>query len=299
MILQGFLPPPRSPSPLPRYYKPEYVPEQLFEVLQIHHLSPSTDRDLVLRKGHTMSSQHLGRARYLLQVPKFQHFLSNPTSGLLVVDGHCKDENDGKISPISVFCASLAAIMAQNPACMVLHFFAGLHCFDDPRDPARGPRGLMRSLICQVLLYPGQSQPQLDWLTEELVDNVAEGETGALCVLFQQLLQCVEGVLDIFCILDSISEFERRHDNWHEDLDVVFDHLSSLHCNLPLGVNFKLLITSAGRSWQLAPKTFESERISLRAGNFLDSEKSGLATETQIRSAIFHDPNEGSSWDYH
>lgn len=243
-----------------------------------------------------MSPHHLGRGRYLLQVPSFQHLLSSPTSGLLLVDGHCKEGCEGKVSPISVFCASLAAMMAQNSTCMILHFFAGQHCFNDPHDPARGPLGLMRTLICQVLLYPGQPRPNLDWVTNVLVNDVAAGNIDALCCLFKQILQYVVGVSDIFCILDSISEFERKQNGWGEDLDVVFDHLSSLNNSLPWDVCFKLLITSAEKSSQLAWQVSRSEHVSLRAGNLLSPEISERAATADIQRAITPDfSNEHSS----
>lgn len=233
-----------------------------------------------------MSPRLLGQGRYLLAAPGFQRLLSSPAPGLLLVDGHCKEDCEGKVSPISVFCASLAAVMAQHPACMALHFFAGQHCFDDPGDQARGPRGLVRSLICQVLLYPNQPQPYLDWLTDTLINDVAEGDIGALCYLFTQLLQRVVGVSVVFCIVDSISEFERAQEGWCDDLSIVFDHLSSLCQSLRPGVSFKLLFTSAEKSTQLVWQTDRSEQVSLRAKNLLSPEKSAGAMGAELRRSV-------------
>lgn len=238
-----------------------------------------------------MSQELLGHGRYLLSVPSFQHLLSSPVSGLLLVDGHCKEDCEGKVSPISVFCASLAAMMAQDPARMVLHFFAGQHCFNDPNDQARGPRGLMRSLICQVLLYPNQPYPHLDWLADNLIDDVAEGEIGALCHLFEQLLQRVIGVSVIFCMVDNISEFERSQEGWCHEINIVFDCLSSLYRSLAPGVSFKLLVTSADKSTQLVWQTDPSERLSLRAKNMLSPEKSATAMDAAIRRSVSSQSN--------
>ncbi|KAJ4386436.1 hypothetical protein N0V93_009332 [Gnomoniopsis smithogilvyi] len=291
-LKMSLLSPPRSPSPLPYYLRTSITLEQLIEILGILPLSPVEDRDAVLRGGHTMSAQHLGRGRYLLEVPRFQHLLHSPTSGLLLVDGHCKEECDGKISPISVFCASLAAMMAHNPVCMALHFFAGQHCHNEPQDPARGPQGLLRSLICQVLLYPNQPQPNLDVLSDVLIADVTRGNIDALCCLLMQALQWVVGVSDIFVILDNISEFETRLNGWGDDLEIVFGHLSDMHKYFPQGVSLKLLVTSAEKSTQLVWKTPEWARVSLRAGNSANTEKSESAAATDVRRIISPDFNE-------
>ncbi|KAF3762780.1 hypothetical protein M406DRAFT_333151 [Cryphonectria parasitica EP155] len=179
---------PRTASPNPRSPFTTVTLEQLIDLIGIQPLSIVEDRDTVLRKGQTMPPNLLGRGRYLLTRPRFQDSLASQASDVLLVDGHCKEDCEGKISPISVFCASLAAMMMHNPACMVLHFFAGQHCLGDD-DPTRGPQGLMRSLICQVLLYPNQPQPYLDWLTDQtFIKDVADNNINALCYLLKELL---------------------------------------------------------------------------------------------------------------
>lgn len=288
---KGLLPSHIIPNNVPQQHHPRILThEQLIEILGIHHLSPIEDRDMVLRKGHTMSPHHLGRGRYLLAVPQFQHLLSSPSSAMLLVDGHCKEECDGKVSPISVFCASLAAMMVRDRTYMVLSFFAGQHCpyYDAACDPARGPRGLVRSLISQVLLYPNQSEPQyyLDWVNDTLVNDVAQGRVEALCYLFEELVRRVLDVSAIFCIIDNISDFEKMWEGWDEELAIVFQSLRNVGSMLAPGVCFKILMTSAGKSTQLVQLTHPSERVSLRAGNVLSPEKAGWAMDQDIRRSV-------------
>ncbi|KAG6366775.1 hypothetical protein INS49_000955 [Diaporthe citri] len=149
--------------------------ERLIELMEIQPLSPYQDRDDVLRKGRTMSPVFLGRGRYILATPQFQQFLSAPTSGVLLVDGH--------------------STLANNPAIMVLHFFVGQHSLFD--DPVRGPGGLMRSLIYQVLLYPNQPSACLDQFGDQAVQDIADGDIGTLCWLFRELLKRVVNVKTI------------------------------------------------------------------------------------------------------
>lgn len=262
-------------------------PEDVIKLLGIHPLSPIEDRDTVLRKGHTMSPQHLGRGRVLLVKPQFQRLLSSVSSTVLLVDGHCKEDCVGKVSPISVFCASLAAIMAQHPAYMALSFFTGQHClYDDACDQARGPRGLVRSLICQILLYPNQPEWCMDWLEEALVEDVAQGDVEALCYLFIGLVRRIVGVSTIFCIVDNISDFETKEEGWADHLELVFGSLYSVGSKLAPEISFKLLMTSAGKSTQLVSLTEPAEQLSLRAGNVHDPEKVGWASAGDIQRLL-------------
>lgn len=236
-----------------------------------------------------MSQSSLGRGRYILVTPQFQQLLSAPSSSVLLVDGHCQDECDGKVSPISIFCASLAATLAHNPALMVLHFFAGQHSFLDG-DPARGPHGLIRSLICQVLLYPNQPSLCLEQVGDQVVQDIADGNINALCWLFKELLKRVVNVTTILCIVDSVSDFE---EDWAEELKIVFNWFRSVPNELNPGVNLKLFMTSAGKSTELVYETDQSEHLSLIAGNVMNVGKSEWAMAQDIGNSV---PSQNTYW---
>lgn len=259
--------------------------------MAVEPLSPYQDRDDVLRRGHTMSQSSLGRGRYILATSEFQELLSAPRSSILLVDGHCQDECDGKISPISVFCASLAATLAHYPALMVLHFFAGQHTFFDD-GPASGPRGMMRSLICQVLLYPNQPSPCLEQVSDQWVQNIADGNINALCWLFKELLKRVANVTTILCIVDNVSDYE---EHWFEDLKLMLNWFRSVPDELKPGVNLKLLMTSAWKSTKLVYETDRSsEYLSLVAGNVMNVGKSEWAMAQDIGNSV---PSQDTYWD--
>lgn len=291
------LPPPQYPAPIYQPPAPLYSPEQLIEALK-SPISAYEDLQTVLRISHRMPQQALGRGRSLLQAPNFRHFLSSPTSELLLVDGHCQEKCEGKDSPLSVFAASLAAMMVQNPACMVLHYFAGHHCFNNPQDGAEGPVGLMRSLICQVLLYPDQPPAYLDWLEPDLVEAAEKGDVAALCHLFRRLVQRVVNVSEIVLILDNLCYFERRMNRWSEDLHAVFYDLATLHEHyLPReDVRLKILITSAGKSTEMVSLVDkDTQHVSLRAGNVHDYDKSATALVSVLQRAA-SPGNDGASY---
>ncbi|KAM7183211.1 hypothetical protein V8F33_013738 [Rhypophila sp. PSN 637] len=102
---------------------------------------PAEDLYSIRRKYHSFSNKALARAQYLLTMPRFMSWMVEPDSDLLLVDGHCKDQSIGRISPISVLCASLAeTLMAAadndqdtplgsfaNQPQIILFFFCGHH----------------------------------------------------------------------------------------------------------------------------------------------------------------------------
>lgn len=280
------------PGPSVQLYTVNLSAEQIFELLAIHSHDPYQDRDTVLLKSHTMSPVILGRGRYVLATPQFQELLSAPYPGLLLVDGEFQNESDGKVSPISVFCASLAATLAHNPAVMVLHFFAGQHSFPDD-NPVRGPRGLIRSLIYQVLLYPNQTLPGLDQVPEQAVQDVADGDIDALCWLFIELLKRVLNVTAVIFIVDNVSEFETKYEGWVDELMRVFDWFRKVPDEMSQGLNFKLLMTSARKSTELVYKTDPSEHLSLVAGNVMNVGKSEWAMAEDIGNSV---PPQGRYW---
>ncbi|KAF3001035.1 hypothetical protein E8E14_006231 [Neopestalotiopsis sp. 37M] len=208
----------------------------------------------------------------------FKNFVSPSSSGLLLVDGCCGDLCDGKVSPLSVICATLAATLDQTQSHVVLHFFCGRHC--RPNDALSGPGGLMESLIYQIIIYPGLFDPEFNWESNVTREQLANGDLAGLCSIFKRLIEFVNPQLTVYCILDGISEFETSLNGWLDQLKEVFEVLRGLTANTndpQAGPYFKLLMTSAEKSTRISRLADASDRIALRAGNISSS---GRAPET-------------------
>lgn len=256
--------------PIPRY--PLMSLTTLMEVINVPRSSPITDRDEVLKKSRTFKDETLGRGRWLLTMESFKNFVSPSSSGLLLVDGCCGDLCDGKVSPLSVICATLAATLDQTQSHVVLHFFCGRHC--RPKDALSGPRGLMESLIYQIIIYPDLFDPKFDWESKVTREQLANGDLAGLCSIFKQLIEFVNPQYTVYCILDGISEFETSLNGWLDQLKEVFQVLRELIANTTdpqTGPYFKLLMTSAEKSTRISRLTDPRDRIALRAGNVSSS----------------------------
>lgn len=229
----------------------------------------------ILRKSNSMQSEALNKARWLLETANFKQWFSQTYSTLLLVDGYDREHSMGRTSPLSVVCASLTATMAQSPAFIVLHFFCGQH--SRPQDQVLGPKGLMASLITQLILY---TDIELDFVEHNLYAAVSRKDLTALCELFELLIVRVEPSKTICCVIDSISDFEA---NWGTELLGVVNNLRRLIDLQREGPIFKLLMTNANRTQNLLSMVNQTvgEHVSLRAGT-----SPGRPTRSRLGSNI-------------
>lgn len=144
---------------------------------------PIGDADRILRKESLMSDEALGYATLLRQKRQFQEWLSSEWPGLVLVDGCSRGESVGRTSPMSYFTASFASSLVRAEAGIVLQFFCGHHI--DPQKDNSGPKGLLRSIISQLLLYPKSYSLSLNFVDQSLYDAVGASNTEALCFLLK------------------------------------------------------------------------------------------------------------------
>lgn len=257
--------------------------EKFIEVLVVPDLSPQVDRQELINQGLGMDDKDLGRGRWLLTMRQFEDFLRKPESCLLVVDGHCQDVSTAyRNSPISVFSASLAALLTQDPSNMVLNFFCGQH--NRRADSLHGPRGMMRSIIYQILLYTGQDiEFDLSSVTQDLMEGVSDKDLSALCEVFTQLMEQVQSYSSIYCILDNVCAYETSLYGCSTELVQVFETLREFAVdNSRIRASFKLLLTSTSTSTMISRLIDPSSHLSLVAGNVLDVGKTEAAISRRL-----------------
>jgi hypothetical protein len=141
----------------------------------------------LLRLTHAMQPEGLEKVRGLISMEQFRNWMGLPFPNVLLVDGHCRDQGQGRTSPLSIFCASMAAMLSQNDSNVVLHFFCGHHS-NPQHDAVSGPAGLLRSLIAQLILYPNLCTTKSLAIEQGMWEGVARHEVPALLALFEQIL---------------------------------------------------------------------------------------------------------------
>jgi len=97
----------------------------------------------------------------MLYSPHVANLIRLPGSGIVLVNA-CGDRSQtGPVSPISYTSASLVqALRKSQPKAVVLVFFCGRHVAGE--DPLRGPQGMVRSLLAQLVF----SMLQKGWVEE-------------------------------------------------------------------------------------------------------------------------------------
>ncbi|KAH8647789.1 hypothetical protein BX600DRAFT_555235 [Xylariales sp. PMI_506] len=254
-----------SSSPL-RIQPSQPSMQQVFEALEIDvpFLVPSEDMERVTAQGKTMEMEALGRGRWLMTEHRFRAWLISQQSDYLLVDGHCGAAmRHGRTSPLSVFSACLAGVLA--PTSVSLHFFCGQHFSDT--DPLAGPRAIVRSLIVQVLQYPSLPEMRVDFIDKEFYEELREHDLAALCDLFQLLIRKLESGTLVLCIIDNICEYESSHGSWNESLHYAIRRLVAVSEDENLAATFKLMITCKNRSTSIFQQYSEDKHVALRAGN--------------------------------
>ena len=222
-----------------------------FAVVGVDPRLSARDEESIVRKSHQIDPNALSRASALMTIPSFQIWLTEPTSGVLVVDGDCGDTAIGTISALSVFCAALAVSLAQCRNFVILDYFCGQNVRswgDNFREKALGPRGLVRSLINQMLLRCSDENLQLGFAEEVLYDKLSSGDPNILMVVFTEVLQKMNPGKTIFCIIDGVSDFETISPEWNSEMSYFIDSLIQLASSRSSTPALKLLIATSAQS---------------------------------------------------
>lgn len=207
------------------------------------------DLDIVLQEAGRFSGQMLGRVRWLLKTEEFLAWFQGRRSSMLLVEGHLPDSTQ-KITPLSVFGSTFVSSILSSPTSMALFFFGGLHCGEVPGDS--GPKGLMRSLITQLLTSEKMAGATLDFLNEDFLAYCEDHDTAALCELFEQLVLQVPPFTQVLCVLDGLVWYEGGA--WRSDLGIVIGMLENLTARMDDNDErlFKVMATFAGQSLEVS-----------------------------------------------
>lgn len=200
-----------------------------------------------------MSDEALGYATLLRQKRQFKDWFSSEWPSLVLVDGCCRTESVGRTSPMSFFTASFASTLLQSQSGIVLQFFCGQHV--DPQQENSGPKGLLRSLVSQLLLYPKPYTLALDFVDQSLYDAIAASNTEALCFIFERLFWQIQPTTTVYVLLDGVSDFESDLHGYGERMDRVIVLFQTLIRRVlggfAAGPKLKLFMTSPNRSHRL------------------------------------------------
>ncbi|KAL3491190.1 hypothetical protein BJX62DRAFT_237428 [Aspergillus germanicus] len=190
--------------------------EQLARALDVHHLFPLSDLEYVLREGN--SSENASQVQAQAQ----QNF-----------------DVCSRITPLSYLCAHLSLGLSNTPGYIVLHFFCSQH--ESRVDPLRGPQGLLRSLITQLLHTAGPLNHNFIG-TRDYAERIESHVVQDLSVTFKALITQLPLNQRVFCFIENTLWLESSE--WMQALIDVLEILYRMTQDEHLHPILKILITS-------------------------------------------------------
>ncbi|KAI0162323.1 hypothetical protein GGR57DRAFT_318863 [Xylariaceae sp. FL1272] len=235
----------------------------LMRILDVDARHSIEDLGFVLKQSFRMGPEEVGRARWLMKATQFQNWMNGLCHQLLMADGAMRLE---KVSPMSIFTATMATSLLQVPSFIVLHFFGGKNLDPDAEDELPGPQGMVRSLISQLILNFTPSPPNLSEInTPEFIRELQHWGFRALSEVLRILITQLPPSTTLYILLDGISYYEQGQ--WLSELQYFIGLLRHI-MSRPSGPYLKVLMTNAGRSTEIKDMlNMEWEYISLAAGN--------------------------------
>ncbi len=192
----------------------------------------------------------------IISSPQFQRWLASDGPDIAYVEGQLDSSKFGKTSPISYFCANLAEVFRMQDGAVILRFFCGQHVASTDR--LNGPRGLVRSLLAQLLR--AGSSASLDELDLENFQGTHDAiGMEDLCRLLLILLGGFPIHINIFCIIDGFSHLER--DKWSQDYFCFLSVLANILASNGSSTRLKVLVTSPTKSRHLQENIREEAHI--------------------------------------
>lgn len=193
------------------------------ETADIEHII--SQRELVISGGRDRTEQ-------IMKSSQLREWLVQADSKELLVHGNSEPE---PISPISFFCALLMRNLRGMEQFRSVAFFCGCHPYED----FGGARPMIMSLLAQLLQ---QQHFDLSFINHGLAYLMNDGDIGAFCLVFGQLVHQVEITDSVFCVIDGINFYECLDEEELQDTAYVLRFLLDL--TKERGAVFKILITS-------------------------------------------------------
>lgn len=203
---------------------------------------PDGDLERVLNQRYKAAEQ--GQALSLIRHNSFLEWMKSCQSDLILVDANIRASGLERVSATSLLCATLVNFLLgiqlsqerqpNQDTQVVIHFFCGLHLA--PQDPCYGPNGLVRSISMLLLTeLANLGTLDLDFVKDQdYMEALEEHDLESLCNTLVSLISQFPPETTIFCILDSISCFDK--DKTFRDLEFVIAWLQGIvedRCTIP------------------------------------------------------------------
>lgn len=245
------------------------------------------DLQSVMREGQRMDPLAQSGAFEVAMQPKFIDRISSGNRASLFVDVDSRSGATDRISAYSILSAALVATIRDFRPAFVLHFFCGMHTRND--DPLRGPTGIVRSLLAQLLNACAYDTSFVDSRT--YVESIELHHLGQLCDALRHLVCQLERNAVLFFFIDGPGLYESM--DWTQDLHQVMFHLQGLVNDPKVAAAVKLIVTNPGRSRYVTDHIALDDKIFART-----QAVQSTRIDQRMAGVSFRRPNMDRSEDY-
>ncbi|KAK7189573.1 hypothetical protein DPSP01_001567 [Paraphaeosphaeria sporulosa] len=250
-----WLPP---PQPIPGLVSSWSInQETLRNIIDVHDLD-LTDLALVQDRKEQLPSRDRSRAEQVTNTQLFRSWIVSPSSTKLLIHWDSRlPKMIAEVSPLTVFCTTMAQALRSNPRFLSALWFCGQHIDAYEFGARSGGQMMIGSLLDQLLR-------QWDFNTEPLhnyigYDSLQKGDVEALTALLGFLIGQLPPEIVLFLIIDGAALFEREE---VQDALPVFLSLIQLVADNSVRATVKLLITSTPGT-DIIRGSFEEEDLIL------------------------------------
>lgn len=229
--------------PVPPQLSPSYIPDQsiLRGILGFMDVD-LRDISLINDRKEEVSPKQRARAEQIVSSTLFEQWTVSPASAKLLVEwDNSQVDSIAGISPLTVFCTTMARALRTQPRFISALWFCGLHFDQSDAGGCIGERAMLASLIDQILrqhaFQPWDPQNEINFhLLQGGHQSIDE-----LLTLLIWLIRRIPQTLTVFFIIDSVYLFEREE--FWTDAQRVF--LGILRLVIDVSAIVKVLFTSA------------------------------------------------------
>jgi hypothetical protein len=210
-------------------------------------------------KKEQLSGKDKARAEQIIHTQLFQNWIVSASSSKLLVhwDFHLP-KTIADVSPLSVFCMTLAQSLRTKDRFMSALWFCGCHIDESEPGARTGGHAMLLSLIDQLLRqFQFDTRPLYNYID---LGSLQEGGLEVHIELLSWLVRQLPLQITLFIIIDGAVLFEREQ--FEDEALAVFASLLRLVADTGVMASIKLLFTSTPGT-DIIREAFEQEDLIL------------------------------------
>ncbi|KAL7946924.1 hypothetical protein V8C42DRAFT_319187 [Trichoderma barbatum] len=253
-----WLPPPQRPAPAYAWFLNQDALRWMIKIPD----ADLVDVYFINNKKDSLSAKDIAQAEQIVHTQVFRNWIVSPSSAKLMVHWDFQPPKTiAGISPLSLFCSTIAQGLRTKERILSLLWFCGRHIDTGDAGEHIGGHFMLTSLIDQLLrqhVFDTRSLSSIFSMT-----RLQQNDYDELMGLFDWLVKQLPNTVTLFCVIDGVALFERA-EYWAKSAP-VFLKMVHLASGPAIQAVVKVLFTSTPGT-DMVRGAFEQEDLILEVG---------------------------------